>query len=804
MEKIKPFLKCIDNDKWSFDKLSDRRKQIAANFNDYCDPDNIPTSDKKASEWSVTETDKFPTYTGNERTLYINEVALKLGDITTEFTCGNKSNQRPTGTKVEITSISPLTLIAELVNMYDPDYGETRDKQLLDPANYEFQTALKKLSFNVALKVTFKFTYQYHIMTDSGPGPTQTSQPLSAEVDYADAVAKISFASTSVKTIDTFGALNGGYSVGSAALDDIRNTENSTPITQPDSEKFVDAIYNAMNDDFSLKDYAEFEQYVNIEVSSISIRIEGDGDNKDEAALSFAPLLLKAKSTVDDDVKGKGVDFVRMDQVGDMKIYFPGDEMKTSEATPSGATHTFSDLVCFIGGIEARDPRQNLNPRYSATDTNIARSSDWNLTPKFVLGPTISGVDTIPSMAISNNEVAANGGRKNRHVNPAVPSYAPSADPSASYVDIAAADVDKEAATDPAWKGDNHGGHVSTAYIRNAPMVSPWEIGLIHRGREWQTLNIKRAGGFGSGTAAEKIKIEDIDSDYGAWDEDVGTTYQNGDGAILEFIKVGVSCRCMGKVPLKQLRKENIGDPADQENVSNLGSNGIPFKYNRDIVRMLFDGIRAGQTMKQFYAETKFNNANTDASQNYTPHGGTELEVDAEIIKDFVTAIDSVYSGDEALRSQFLNTKYGDKDSGYTFGMAINLNNPSENNDAGREEIIGKTINLLTADEVTPPNVFRVIVVAQSIRDIGGIRGVGGIDTSIEVNKGNNHTLRCLLGRFDFIGDSDNWENNTYFDEITGEVKALVTIERIPQTNDIGESNKDYGRMVVTGFEFIE
>ena len=119
-------------------------------------------------------------------------------------------------------------------------------------------------------------------------------------------------------------------------------------------------------------------------------------------------------------------------------------------------------------------------------------------------------------------------------------------------VDIAAADVDKETAHDPAWLGDAAGQHVSTAYIRNAPMVSPWEIGLIHRGREWQTLKLTRAGGFGA-TADLTIRLEDIKSEYADWTA-VGTSYPNGDGAILEYVKTGISCRCMGKIPLTLLR----------------------------------------------------------------------------------------------------------------------------------------------------------------------------------------------------------------------------------------------------------
>ena len=83
-----PFLKQITNEheQGTFSTLEARRKQIAANLNDYCDPDSIPTSDVDATNWSVDEDKKEPTFTGNERTPYIYELGYRLaihqGDAT--------------------------------------------------------------------------------------------------------------------------------------------------------------------------------------------------------------------------------------------------------------------------------------------------------------------------------------------------------------------------------------------------------------------------------------------------------------------------------------------------------------------------------------------------------------------------------------------------------------------------------------------------------------------------------------------------------------------------------------------------
>ena len=45
-------------------------------------------------------------------------------------------------------------------------------------------------------------------------------------------------------------------------------------------------------------------------------------------------------------------------------------------------------------------------------------------------------------------------------------------------------DADQEAGSNEPWE-------ISTAYIRNAAMQSLWELGAIHRGEKWQTLNLK-------------------------------------------------------------------------------------------------------------------------------------------------------------------------------------------------------------------------------------------------------------------------------------------------------------------------
>ena len=776
-----PFLKCIGNDEWSFETLEALRRQIAANFNDYCDGDSIPTSNVKAAEWSVTGT-AFPAYTGNERTLYINEAALELG-VTAKFSAASGLTYDATGggvnnrSKVEL-SVTPV-LLAELVNMYDPDYGSAEAKALLDPASFEFQAGLKTLTLNIAVKAVFNIDYTYEIYNPNNGQRETGSGSTTATVNYSDnAVAKINYSSDSpaAKTVNNFGTLNSGYSVGNVTLDSL---DDST--TQPVDSAFADKINSEVNAKLDALKSANTGKTVTLKVTKIGIETVGfqpqiDGNSK----IEFTPFLLKVKSdaaSAPESVRGKGVDFVRMDKAGKMTL-IGSPAAQEEEPTGTGDNYKFR-RVAYLGGIEARDPRQNLNPNFTTP-----KKSDWNLAPTVVAySDAGNGERPVPSMNITvitdgeaDTTARVTGGKVNTYSKPSNPQWLSN---SGSATALESADVDKETVADPAWLGDTADKHVSTAYIRNAPMVSPWEIGLIHRAREWRTLNLKRAGGFGSNA---EVQLADIDSGYNWTDE--GTEYRNGDGAILEFIKVGVSCRCMGKVPLTLLAPKVIRE-------GGTDWNEIEESYNKDIIKMLFDGIRVGQTMKQFYAETKFGEASGST--------GTAITVDAGDITDFVKEVERLcaLSGDSEfrMRSQFLNSEYGDRNGKYTFEMA------QMDNDAQREELIGKTINLLTVNEVTPPNIFRVIVVAQSIRDVGGI----GTDIPItKIHNDSNKELACQIGRFDFVSDSTNWENNTYFDEITGEVKALVTIERIPAVDENGNKNKDYGRMVITGIEFID
>jgi len=79
--------------------------------------------------------------------------------------------------------------------------------------------------------------------------------------------------------------------------------------------------------------------------------------------------------------------------------------------------------------------------------------------------------------------------------------------------------------------------NISTAYIRNAPMHSPWELGAIHRGTAWQTLNLK--------------KYNTNEGKSGG-----GNSYTDGDANILDQIKMTSATTTLGKINVNATEKK--------------------------------------------------------------------------------------------------------------------------------------------------------------------------------------------------------------------------------------------------------
>lgn len=272
----------------------------------------------------------------------------------------------------------------------------------------------------------------------------------------------------------------------------------------------------------------------------------------------------------------------------------------------------------------------------------------------------------------------------------------------------AGADNDDETGS---YMGDGPGGAtdtvtLSTAVIRNAPMECLWELGAIHRGKPWQTLNL----------ATHNANANDTTG--------VGT-YAAGDANILDQVKLTPGVEVAGKL--------NINTTS------------------RDVLKALLVGVRTGATYTTAgTAGTRLTDANAVAIL-----GDPSALVDGKWL--FENGSDPRSCEDPA---------YGD--APFTSRAAIAtipaLSDGSvvtQDTDAAQEEIIGKIAPLCTVRA----NLFTVIGVAQIIRDmppaIGGTQGAFdlGIDRVLAEQKilatihRDAFTNQFSMLRFQYLND---------------------------------------------------
>ncbi len=306
---------------------------------------------------------------------------------------------------------------------------------------------------------------------------------------------------------------------------------------------------------------------------------------------------------------------------------------------------------------------------------------------------------------------------------------------------------------------------VSTAYIRNSYMRSPWELGFIHRAAKWETLRIYQyyySATFGVGPA------------------DGITTWANGDAGILDQIKMNNATETFGKI--------NVNSPSG------------------DVLKALLGGIRVGVSP----------NLNSAAAVPLSrlPHspsaaaiaGGYDdsdpgaLSYGLELTYSHATASKAIVTNmAQTGANSIMNTtgtfkpyKSRAQILRNTSSLLTNYNGTYSNeltqtNDALKEEIVGKFINLTKAS----PDTVTIIVLAQAIKDVGGITinkdidGDGDVDGNvvessydIDGKDSNNdgdymndtlpagcETIATEYGRYD-----------QYADEILAEQKIMATV----------------------------
>lgn len=759
-----PFLKQITNEKETFSTLEARRKQIAANLNDYCDPDSKPTSDVDATNWSVDENKdkKEPTFTGNERTPYIYELGYRLaihqGDATKTAGIAAKAD----GNFSFQLDLYPAVKLAVIYEDIPTGFS-----------SFSFRNSVRELALKGKITGATYYGIKYEYLDSDGKTQSDTvaELPLSGHTfepttfDYtwnsssdkklqlpAEADNSISFPTTPSLSGYPFKAAE---TTGKNCWSGLYDTASIVPSTKlKTDEAYLKEIVKAKTGNDPTKIVSG---PTSITVNEVQI---------EEVAVKRGPLLLRGDYSDSKGVSSEfGVDYVRSTE---KKLKYTSPFVFSDSGTSADA----KSFKFLLGGIRGIDPRQNLN------------EDDWYLCGTAVQGDSDTLWEEVMCVESSSGAVT---GKANKTLNSTDPDPTHPFDPSAA-TDTSKYDQEKNVSSNgPAWTDNKH---LSTAYIRNAPMQSLWELGVIHRGAAWQTLNLKAAGAPkdpSSPAAATSISPADMKQNL-AWSNAEGTSYASGDGGILEQVKLTENAYCYGKIDINML----CSDPSINK--------GYQSKYDDEMGQVLFNNIRYGQEISKFETDTA-----TGSTLSFS--SGSPLS-------QVVTAMTSSDKRPFASRTQFLDWTTGGNSLANAFGAAT-LTSAS---DAQLEEIVGKTINLLKA-EPSASNVIQFIVVAQTIRDLSG--------TVARVRPDDNTviTKNCAYGQFDvarYIDKDDskltitsdasgNISNDgsdpstpdstqspddfIYFDEITGEVKMLVTLEKVSEIT---------GQIVVTSIEYID
>ncbi len=712
-----PFLRRLGNngEKGAFETVEYLRRQIAANLNDYCDEDSIPTSDVPASEWGDRVGGTAPKYTGNEKTPYINEIAFG-------FKLHGASVDPDPGKCLVKTDIKG-EILSELIGVY---------KGLPD-STLKLYGKLDALTLKLKLSVSGKATYK---VDDSGKEVTfSESDPLVMEKD-------VPFSALAAGELINDFKRNGNYWVGKKDLTLTTAGTLEFDLTESVKNKFETGTITDTK----------------IEIEKVKFEV---------AEVKFTPGSL----ALYDSTAGTFVDFVNVDP-GERIVKSDGTEGNKAinvfagtngwiEAGKIGEETAAAKGFFYAGAMGAVDPRQNLNAKF-IDGAGDQKKNDWYCTFEPALGKIASG-------SFNWDDVSTRlTGEVNLYSNPKEPKYA-----DGNLIPEDARDAETTDVTDfRAATGTGAEKCISTAVIRNAPMMSPWELGFIHRGIPFQTINLLKAGGIGNnlGTADQPELAEDAHApgNFTSLTSLEGTLYKHGDAGILDQIKMTDLTKSYGKIDFSALETE----PA------NWITGGISFEtLKKELLKSLFENLKTHSPAK-FVEQVK----NRDKAPSTT---------DLPESNHSVTCKDEWFS--DLLKTSLRSKIFGDNPDFYDSFKALTT-------DAAREEVIGKIINLIEGRGASLPTVFKVVIAAQAIRDLEGsitkLDSSGAPQTKSDAASGKfDATIKSKTG----VAGSDE-DSSIYYDEILGSCRMLVTIEKLHYF----ESDEPRARLRVKQIEYLD
>lgn len=323
---------------------------------------------------------------------------------------------------------------------------------------------------------------------------------------------------------------------------------------------------------------------------------------------------------------------------------------------------------------------------------------------------------------------------------------------------------DNEKRVDPVYAGDDS---ISTAYIRHAPMISMWELGAIHRGAPWQTINLKCASKNG-------IRME---------------TYQNGDGHLLDQVALA---RTTDRADDDVLGLINLNC------VANFGGGSAPFAF-----KSLFTEFPIYQTYANMNSGTAAGGTVKGDSVDSDKTGKLDADLYAKELSEAVTYATS--QGNLPRRTAVFPTAYP---AGSQMENIIPKNVP----DAQSEEIFCRVVNLLKWNKQQIKRAT-VLVLAQSIKDVGGVQLERNLpEKDLDLLRDSGHlpydkgnvafrlgTMTAADVRTAYAKRDVGFKKyDNFYDQITGEAKILVRLEWDESAND----NK--GAWKITRKEYAE
>ena len=438
--------------------------QVAANLIDYSDKDDIASTDFKIElgddgAWAE------PTYCGNERVPYINEIDLKV-EMTRDADI--------TATGDSYSFKMNVKAMAELVNIYC-NGDETGDCEAVPD---DLHVQIRVIGEFTVMEVKYAFQLDPTGNNELREiGRTSKTYPMGGDDGYLSL--------TSANKIPNFHL---GYQVMEL------NGQAFPKGGQTDTD-FPQPVY------LQTSGLDDVKYYFNYKISQI--------------------IAIVYKDTV------------KNDNLCDV-AFFPKEAENyyelLEEDAYSATTATFTGP--YILTMQANDPRCNLIAKKSDTgwDEKLWKIMKYDAT-----------TGDVPENTLGDDEK----GRDNSNFKTAV-------------------DDLKNKPTDKDWEHDvtfeeSNTRSFSTAFIRNAPMESLWELGAIHRGAPYQTINLK--------------KFKDPNASADPVTPGASGKYSEGDAAILDYVKIGPLRFAKGRV---------------NANTRNLGAIDLLLK---DIEGETYDGV---------------------------------------------------------------------------------------------------------------------------------------------------------------------------------------------------------------------